>query len=143
MAVDLLAIYPSVETVPKELPPTARNYLEQAIGTLHAPDGAAMLAGSAVDAMLKKKELTEGSVYSRIEAAVEKQILTADMGEWAHEVRLGSNRPRHSDSESPHVTLEQARQSVEFAKILGQILFVLPSRVAKRGFDCESGDPNT
>jgi hypothetical protein len=130
---ELLALYPSIETVDVELPQKARTYLRQAIASLHAPDGAAMLAGSAVDAMLKAKGLESGSVYSRIDEAVRQNILTREMGDWAHEVRLGSNRPRHADEQDPHVTHEEAKQSIEFTKTLGVVLFVLPSRVAKRG----------
>jgi hypothetical protein len=62
------------------------------------------------------------------------------MGEWAHEVRLGANRPRHSDQENPHVSPQEAQQSVEFAKALAHFLFVLSSRVKKgnrKREDCE------
>ena len=45
-------IYPEMQFVAEELPPRARKYLEQAVRSIHAPDGAAILAGSAVDAML-------------------------------------------------------------------------------------------
>jgi len=93
----------------------------------HAPDGAAMLAGAAVDAMLKSKGLEKGTVYDRIEAAVEQGILTRDMAEWGHEVRLGSNRPRHADKDRPHTTHEEAMQAVEFVMVLGDVLFVLPA----------------
>ncbi len=122
-------LYPEVKQAAIEIPERARRYLQQAFETLHAPDAAAVMAGSAVDAMLKHHELVEGSVYSRIDEAVDQHILTADMGKWAHEVRLGSNRPRHSDKENPHVSPQQARQSVEFAEALGHFLFVLSSRV--------------
>jgi hypothetical protein len=105
--------------------------LQQAFETLHAPDAAAVMAGSAVDAMLKHLNLVDGSVYSRIDEAVRQHILTAAMGEWAHEVRLGSNQPRHADKEDPHVSPKQAQQSVEFAEALGHFLFVLSSRVNK------------
>jgi len=105
--------------------------LQQAFVTLHAPDAAAVMAGSAVDAMLKHFELVKGSVYNRIDEAVERHILTASMGKWAHEVRLGSNRPRHADKDNPHVSQKEARQSVEFAEMLGHFLFVLSSRVEK------------
>ena len=125
-------IYPEIQIVAEELPPRARRYLEQAVRSIHTPDGAAMLAGSAVDAMLKEKELTEGSVYDRIDKAVEQNILTRDMADWAHEVRLGSNRPRHSDDKDPHVSSEDAKRSIDFAKTLGHVLFVLPMLV-KRG----------
>jgi len=98
---------------------------------MHAPDAAAVMAGSAVDAMLKELGYADGSVYARIGKAVEDHKLTEDMGKWAHEVRLGSNRPRHSDAEKPHVLPDEARQSVEFAEALGFFLFVLTMRVER------------
>jgi hypothetical protein len=99
-------LFPDVATIDDALPERAANYLQQAIDSRHAPDGAAMLTGSAVDAMLKAKGLTKGSLYDRINEAVEKQLLTQDMADWAHEVRLGSNRPRHPDDEDAHVAPE-------------------------------------
>jgi len=117
-------LYPSVRIAAAEIPDPARRFLQQAMETLHAPDAAAVMAGSAVDAMLKHFKLIDGSVYKRIDEAVSQHILTAAMGEWAHEVRLGANRPRHSDAENPHVSLEQA-------EALAHFLFVLSSRVNK------------
>ena len=46
-------IYPSTQPIAEELPEHARNYLSQAMNSAHAPDGSVMLAGAAVDAMLK------------------------------------------------------------------------------------------
>lgn len=124
-------LYPSAPSAAPEIPDPARRYLQQALETLHAPDAAAVMAGSAVDAMLKHFNLIEGSVYHRIDEAVRQHILTAAMGDWAHEVRLGSNRPRHADRENPHISPQQAQQSVEFAEALGHFLFVLSSRINK------------
>jgi Domain of unknown function (DUF4145) len=121
-------LYPAVRSAAVEIPDPARRYLQQALETLHA---AAIMAGSAVDAMLKHFNLIEGSVYSRIDQAVNQHILTNAMGEWAHEVRLGANRPRHADKENPHISPQQAQRSVEFAEALGHFLFVLSSRVKK------------
>jgi len=87
------------------------------------------MAGSAVDGMLKALGYKDGNLYGRIDQAVKDQQLTAGMGDWAHEVRLGSNRPRHSDENEPHVSPQQAAQSVEFAEALGYFLFVLTKRV--------------
>ena len=131
-------LYPSVRIAAAEIPDPARRYLQQAMETLHAPDAAAVMAGSAVDAMLKHFNLIDGSVYNRIDEAVSQHILTASMGEWAHEVRLGSNRPRHSDAENPHVSPQQAQQSVEFAEALAHFLFVLSSRVNKGIHDAKT-----
>jgi hypothetical protein len=63
--------------------------------TLHAPDAAAVMAGSAVDAMLKALGYDGGSLYSRIDKAVTEQKLTAAMGDWAHDApRLEPSAPR-------------------------------------------------
>lgn len=127
----LLNTFPATVSVDEDIPIKARTFLNQAVASVHAPDGAAMLAGSAVDAMLKEKNLTEGSLYKRIDEAVDSGVITADMAEWAHEVRLGSNRPRHADEESPHTSPEEAKRSVEFATTLGHVLFVLPERIKR------------
>jgi hypothetical protein len=73
-------LYPSVRSAAAEIPDPARRYLQQAMETLQAPDAAAVMAGSAVDAMLKHLKLTEGSVYKRIDEAVSQHILTPAMG---------------------------------------------------------------
>lgn len=126
-----VTLYPSLRSVDEAVPARARNYLQQAHGTLHAPDAAAVMAASAVDAMLKEKGYTEGTLYTRIDKAVENHLLTEDMGEWAHSVRLEANRPRHADEEDPHVTGDEAKQTVEFTRALSEFLFVLPARVQK------------
>lgn len=89
------------------------------------------MAGSAVDAMLKVHGYDNGSLYSRIDQARTDGLLTQSMSDWAHEVRLGSNRPRHADGERPNVSTEEAKQSVEFAEALGTFLFVLTARVTR------------
>lgn len=112
-------------------PARAATYMQQAVEVLSAPDAAVMLAGSAVDAMLKEKGYENGSVYARIEAAEGDGLLTSAMSEWAHAVRLAANNPRHSDLNSPHATRGQAKASLEFVNALGQFLFVLPARVER------------
>jgi hypothetical protein len=124
-------IFPGVRSAAEELPDRARAFLQQAYETLHAPDAAAVMAGSAVDAMLKDKGYKDGSLYDRIDTAVANHLLTKEMGDWAHWARFGSNRPRYADQDKPHVSPDEARQSVEFAEALGQFLFVLSSRISK------------
>lgn len=128
LAVDL---YPAPKSAHEDIPQLARRFLQQAIDTLHAPDAAAVMAGSAVDAMLKELGYKEGSLYARIDLALKDNVLTNSMADWAHEVRLGSNRPRHADADRPHVTPDEAQQSVEFAEALGQFLFVLTARIQR------------
>jgi hypothetical protein len=134
MGNDAEYIYPDTKRAHEDIPSVARNYLQQAYETLHAPDAAAVMAGSAVDAMLKEKGYAKGSLYERIDKALNDNVLTQGMANWAHEVRLGSNRPRHSDVERPHVSPDEAKQSVEFAEALGSFLFVLTAKI-ERGIE--------
>lgn len=136
-------LLPPQRSVAEVIPEPARRYLTQAQDSLHAPDGAVMLAASAVDAMLKAKNYREGTLNERIKAAAADHVITADMALWAHHVRLEANDPRHADDEKPHASPEEAEQSVEFAGALGHILFVLPARVTRglkaAGVDGEEG----
>ena len=127
-------LHPNAKAAHEDVPEPSRTFLQQAFDTLHAPDAAAVMAGSAVDAMLKFHDLVDGSLYKRIDEALVLNILTQSMADWAHEVRLGSNRPRHADKENPHVSAEEAKQSVEFAEALGNFLFVLTARI-QRGIE--------
>jgi hypothetical protein len=132
--------FPQQDELSNEIPATARKYLYQAQESLHAPDGAVMLAGSAIDAMLKAKGYSDGTLYSRIKQAADNHLITPDMALWAHHVRLEANNPRHVDDKEPHATPESAKQAVEFATALANILFVLPSRVT-RGLKEAGGTP--
>ena len=131
-------LYPAPKAAHEDLPPMARTFLQQAYDTLHAPDAAAVMSASAVDAMLKALDYSEGSLYSRIDKAAEDGVLTKGMAQWAHSVRLEANRPRHADKDKPHVTAEEAKQSVEFTEALGSFLFVFTKRV-ERGIAAAEG----
>ncbi|RMG67633.1 MAG: DUF4145 domain-containing protein [Calditrichaeota bacterium] len=135
---DVQEIYPSPVEVDEMLPERARQYLEQAINSINAPAGAVMLAASAVDALLKAKGLKEGSLYSRIKKAAKEHLITEEMAQWAHEVRLGANEQRHADDDSPLPTQDDAKRLIDFVQALGMFLFILPGRV-KRGIENSKG----
>jgi hypothetical protein len=125
-----ISIFPSPESPDAAIPERARAYMRQALASIHAPAGAVMLSASAVDAMLQAKGLRAGSLYARIDQAAAVHLITADMAEWAHEVRLDANEQRHSDIEAPMATPEDASRLLSFTAALAQFLFVLPARVA-------------
>jgi len=124
-------MYPKSLEVEEAIPNRAREYLEQAISSISAPAGAVMLAASSVDAMLKEKGLNNGSLYSRINLAVENHLITEEMSRWAHEVRLDANDQRHSDNSSALPTSDDAKKVIDFVQALGTFLFVLPARVER------------
>ena len=124
-------IFPQPMEIDDSVPGDAREFLRQAVRSLSAPAGAVMLAASSVDAMLKAKDYKEGTLYSRINAARDAHLLTVDMAEWAHEVRLDANDPRHADENHPIPGPGDAVRVLEFAQALAQFLFVFPARVTR------------
>jgi hypothetical protein len=127
----IVAYYPSSAEVDAEVPDRPRAFLKQAQESLHAPAGAVMLCASAVDAMLKIKNYTDGSLYARIERAAADHLITADMATWAHEIRLDANDQRHADHAATLPSQQDAIRTIDFANALAEFLFVLPSRVQR------------
>jgi hypothetical protein len=125
------AVHPAPKSVAEELPDDPKRFLAEAVTCLHAPSAAILCCASAVDAMLKAKGYEKGSLHDRINEAVEKGLLTGEMGSWAHHIRLEANDRRHADKDAKPPTKEDAEQSIEFTEALGEILFVLPSRVTR------------
>jgi len=128
---DVLEIFPNSPEVDESIPEKAKVYLTQAINSRSAPAGAVMLTASAVDAMLKAKKYTSGSLYHRIEAAVKSHLITPEMATWAHEVRLDANDQRHADDEARLPTTQDADKAINFSLALAEFLFVLPAKIQR------------
>lgn len=135
---NVVEYFPAAKTIKDDIPDRPRAFLQQALESIHAPAGAVMLAASAVDAMLKIKGYTEGSLYSRIEKAADEHAITQDMAKWAHDVRLDANDQRHADQTAVLPSSDDASKAIDFASALAEILFVLPSRV-QRGIKQANG----
>ena len=131
----ILEMYPEDQVLRHEaIPNRAQAYLEQASESVHTPAGSVILSASAVDAMLKAKGYKDGSLHARINKAAEDHLITKEMADWAHSVRLDANDQRHSDEAVPLPVVEDAKRSIRFAWALAQFLFVLPATV-KRGIE--------
>jgi hypothetical protein len=124
-------MWPSPKNVDEVVPVRAKEFLEQAIASLHAPAGAIMLTASSVDAMLKDKGYKDGNLNARIDEAAKDNLITKEMASWAHEIRLDANDQRHADESAPLPNEADAQKAIEFASALAQFLFVLPARVAR------------
>lgn len=124
-------IFPTVMEVSSDIPNNSKEYLEQAISSIHAPAGAVMLAASSVDSMLKVKGLIDGSLYKRIEEAVGQNMITPAMADWAHEIRLDANDQRHADQDSNLPSGEDAQRVIDFTIAFAEYLFVLPAKVQR------------
>ena len=131
---EVTAYFPSITGVDESIPAKAKEFLTQALNSLHAPAGAVMLTASAVDAMLKEKGYRDGSLYQRIKKSAEDHLITSEMAKWAHDIRLDANDQRHSDESAKLPDDKDASRCIDFVLALAQFLFVLPSRV-QRGLE--------
>lgn len=122
-------LYPSSINIDESIPSKARAYLSQALQSLHAPAGAIMLCASSVDAMSKEKGYKNDSLYNRINKAAKDHLITQEMAQWAHEVRLDANDQRHTDEEAILPNESDAKKCIDFVLALGQFLFVLPAQI--------------
>lgn len=128
---DPLEVWPAIKTYSLDIPTRARKSLEDARGTLAHPSPSIMCSAQAIDWMLKDKGYIEGALHGRIEQAAKAHLITEDMKDWAHEVRLGANAERHADPDQPEPTAEEAIRLLKFAEALAELLFELPARVQR------------
>lgn len=128
---EVMEMFPMKLEVSEAIPDLARDFLNQAINSLHAPSGAIMLAASSIDAMLKDKGYKTGKLYSRIKKANDDNLITDGMKMWADQVRLEANIQRHADDEYVMPTQDEANRVIDFTLALGEFIFVLPSKVEK------------
>ncbi len=126
-----IEIFPASTEISEDIPERAKSYLEQAVARIHAPAGAVMLAASSVDAMLKEKGYRTGSLYERIEQAVQDNLLTSEMANWAHEVRLDANDQRHADEGTTLPNDDDAKKVIDFVLAIAEYLFVLPAKIQR------------
>jgi Domain of unknown function (DUF4145) len=124
-------MWPEGDVLSDSIPDRARDLLKQAMESINTPAGAQVLAAASIDSMLKTKGYKEGVLNSRIKAAEADHLITPEMAEWAHEVRLDANNQRHADESVPLPTKEDAEKTIAFAKALAQFLFVLPALVTR------------
>ena len=125
----VIEMYPQLPEVDTTVPGRPREYLRQAQEGLGQPAASVMMSASAVDAMLKEKGLKEGSLFKRIAQAAANNLITPNMADWAHQIRLDANDQRHADEEAPLPEVEDAKLCLDFALALADVLFVLPARV--------------
>ena len=116
---------PPSTAAPAFTPENVARFFEQGMESLAKNwDAAGAMFRKALEAGLKDKwpDIT-GSLYERIDKIAEEGGLTADMKDWAHQIRLDGNDAVHEDEPMEE---SRARALAEFTRLFLLYAFSLP-----------------
>jgi len=92
-------------------------------------DAAIVMAGSCLQAILRKEGAVGGSLYNEIENLTESGVLPPIMKEWAHELRLVRNMAAHPTPGDQETDPEDVKDLIEFVDRLATYLIDLPHKI--------------
>lgn len=99
--------------------------------SINANRAAVLMARTAIEATAKDKQITDGNLYQKIDAMAEKNIITDQLAEEAHEIRLLGNDMAHGDLAEP-VSEEDASDILGFLDSVMDYVYQQPMLLQKR-----------
>ena len=117
------------EDVPKDIASVASE--AYSCFSINANRAAVLMARTAIEATAKDKQITDGSLYNKIDAMAKKNIITDQLAEEAHEIRLLGNDMAHGDLAEP-VTEEDASDILGFLDSVMDYVYQQPMALQKR-----------
>lgn len=134
-------IYPRFETIsaPNETPDRASVFYIEAKENIQRGnyDTAVMLCRKVLDIATRKllgEESKDEKLVKRISMLRAREIITEQMKDWAHIVRIDSNGAVHSDEE---FSREEAEEMIGFTEVFLIYSFTLPAMVKARQHNTE------
>lgn len=124
---------PAGPAIPEHLPEAASRAMLQAERNFPVEgneEAAGTMYRKAIELALKHLDpALSGTLQKRIDALVERHMLTPDLGQWAHQIRVLGNESVH-DEEPP--TRDELTALRSFTSLALQYLFTLPKMVELR-----------
>ena len=99
--------------------------------SINANRAAVLMARTAIEATAKDKQITDGNLYQKIDAMAEKNIITDQLAEEAHEIRLLGNDMAHGDL-AEAVSEEDASDILGFLDSVMDYVYQQPMLLQKR-----------
>jgi hypothetical protein len=121
--------------VPSHTPTPIDRYYLQAADALQSghSDASGAMSRKVVDVstqqLLGEDSKNYSTIQKRIDALAAKNLLTPDLKDWAHQVRLGGNDAAHD--EDPY-TNEEASELLSFVELYLTYVYSLPGRLKAR-----------
>lgn len=126
---ETVELFPKDHSLHKSIPRRARQFLLDAIETVHTPSASILLCCSSIDSMFKEIGYKDGNLYSRIIKAAKEYKITESMKIWSDKIRLNANAIRHANENLAPLTIDDAKNTIEFTRSVAEFLFVIPYKV--------------
>lgn len=131
---NIINVYPSSlpKTTDHRIPDDIKTDFDEALLCLSvgATRGAAILARRAVQTLCKDKGATAKDLKAQIDELFDKNIITQDLKDWAHEVRYVGNDAAHPNDTD--VDKNDAEEIIDLVESLCEVLYVAPAKAANR-----------
>ena len=128
-------MYPKVESEPdEELPDDVKIPLREAYSSLgeRSWNSCVTMARRALEEAASDLGASGSNLYEKIEDLANKQKITPDLKEWAHEGRLGGNLGAHGSPVKKWADEQDAKEVLEFTAWFMRYAYVLPAQLALR-----------
>ncbi|TQV80341.1 DUF4145 domain-containing protein [Denitrobaculum tricleocarpae] len=114
--------------IPAHLPEAVRSAFSQGCEILQAsPNGSVALFRRALELGLNRMlGKSKDRLVKKIDKAAENSLVTPDLAEWAHGIRLEGNEALHDDYEYSALEAEEVR---DFAQMMLTYIFTMPETV--------------
>jgi HEPN domain-containing protein len=121
------------KTFPKHWPADVGRYWLQAKRSLESEnwDAAAVMAGSALQLLLRRQNAVGGTLLKEIDDLAQKGSIPPIVREWAHELRILRNDAAHPTPDSNGTQEKDAKQVVRFLRTLLTLLVDLPDEIGR------------
>ena len=133
---ELVDQYPKRTPKPHEsIPPqVADDYIEAIkcfdVGTWKA---SVVMCRRALQGSVIEKGAKEDKLVDQIDELYGQQIITKDIKDWAHEIRLTGNIGAHPDKDGlEDVTEEDAKELIDFMEEYLNYVYIMPSKVERK-----------
>ncbi len=132
-------IYPASlpKPVDPRIPEVIKKDLEEAYACFaaNAYRATGMMARRAVELLCIDKKAPEGSLIKKIDWLLEQQIITKDLRDWAHEIRLTGNEAAHPPKtikEENPISENDAKDILELLESLVNALYITNHKKEER-----------
>jgi hypothetical protein len=118
---------------PEHWPEDVGRYWLQAMRSLEGQnwDAASLMARSAIQLIARYQKAKGSNLKQEIDDLAGRGILPPIMKEWSHEVRELANESAHPDPGAKGTTSKDARDVVEFLRVLLRVTYDLPHQIAQ------------